>query len=436
MRRYWIISLAIGGAAALAGIGIAQLGGFDAATEKVAALYRSAGWFRDADFLRIHWLEFLIAGLGAPAVALALIECTRPHQRLLVAGYAIGAAGLLSPTLALYGLLWSPFAPMAALALAAAGAALYSTQTETGRRKRFLEESVGSRVSAHLFNSLLEARESPRFDGATREVTTLVCRLLPDTARGRAATAGDLLKIGSLFQRTVSAFLLSRGAYLEETGPECIKASFGMLRDDPDHARRAARTACDLKVRLKGLSKDCESRWALPLRYGIGLATGTMAVGLCGTKDRHQFTGLGGDAAFADRLALANARLKSELLLGPETLLAIRDRFEVRPVEMLYDPDRQTLVEIYELLGSAESLSEDDRKRRDHFWTGVIHLRKKDFGSALEAFSQARLPGAEDAVLARLVDIVQEKLASPADRPSRLVRELTEEGHARFIQHL
>ncbi|HRQ91089.1 MAG TPA: hypothetical protein PLA50_20025, partial [Bacteroidia bacterium] len=155
-----------------------------------------------------------------------------------------------------------------------------------------------------------------------------------------------------------------------------------------------------------------------------------------GTKDRHQFTGLGGDAAFADRLALANARLKSELLLGPETLLAIRDRFEVRPVEMLYDPDRQTLVEIYELLGSAESLSEDDRKRRDHFWTGVIHLRKKDFGSALEAFSQARLPGAEDAVLARLIDIVQEKLASPADRPSRLVRELTEEGHARFIQHL
>ena len=53
---------------------------------------------------------------------------------------------------------------------------------------------------------------------------------------------------------------------------------------------------------------------------------------------------------------------------------------------------------------------------------------------ALEAFSRARIPGGEDGPLSYFVAKAQDRVALPESRPLRLVRELTDEGHARHIE--
>ncbi len=435
MRRYWIISLAIGGCVSSVVLALHLGGVFEPLSERLWQAGVSRGWVPSGEVPRLRHFEIPAIALAGLATAWGIVEVTRPVQKLLVAALSIAAAALLAPAWALHGFRFDSLAPVLAAALAAAGGFLVA-RTEFGKRKRLLEEALGTRVSAGLFAELLEAPADSGLSGERREVTTLVCRLfVPEEFRDRAGPV-DLLKASSLFVRSVSAFLMSRGAYLEEAGPERIRASFGMLRAEEDHAEKACRAALDLRGRLKGLSQECEARWFLPLRCGIGIGSGTMAVGRCGTPGNVVVAGLGGEGDFADRLALANARLGSDLLLGPGTYRLVQKRFEVRPLELLYDPMRRSLSEIYQLLGVAESLDGVELARKEAFWRGVVHLRAGDCEAALAEFGRAKVPGVEDLPLALLVDKAQEGVAPPESRAARLVREFTEEGRARLIQQL
>lgn len=433
MRRYGLISMAIGGGAALVTLALYWGGIFEGASERIWAMVHAGG--ASADALRLRALEIPLLALASPAVAWGVVEATRNWQKALVAGLAVGVLALFAPTLALYGIRFDFLAPVTAALLAALGGFVFG-RTEAGRRKRLLEDALGSRVSTKLFDRLLEGAGGLPIEGETREVTTLVCRLLPSADPKEMPSPADRLKMGSLFLRSVSSFLLSRGAYLESVGPECVRATFGMVGDEAEPAQRACLAALDLRSRLKSLAQECDARWFLALRAGVGLSTGVRTVGLCGSPDRFFLSGMGGDEEFADRLALANARFGSDLLVSAETYRLVSNRFEMRPMELVYDPAKRSLAEIYQLLAATGDSAPEARARRDCFWRGVLHWRAGECVAALEQFSLARVPGVEDLPLDYMVARAQEGVVQPEPRSRRLVRELTEEGSSRLIQRL
>lgn len=432
MRRYWLASLAIGGAAALPALALHIMGVFSGFGDGLKEFYLSRGLAAEGNWMRLSWLEMLLTPLASLTVAWAVVEVTRLPKKLAVGTGALLVVFLLSPTLALHGALLNFAAPLAATLIAFIGALIYS-RTAMGRRKWLLEEALGSRVSSRVFSRLLEAPSEPDFSGNRREVTTLVCCFFSNEGSEPLAPPSDLLKMGSLFQRAISTFLLSRGAYLEEAGPERVKASFGMVGEDGDHAAEACRAALDLRLRLRGLAEEFEHRWFQAPRFGVGIESGHATVGLCGGPVRFFLGTLEGGESFAGRLALANARYGSEVLAGPRVYQRVRGAFEVRPMEMVFDPERQLLHETYELLAPEGTSGDDEKARREAFWKGVILLREKNFEAALEAFSKAGIPGGEDRPLDYFKSQAQDQVALPESRPRRLVRELTEEGHARSM---
>ncbi|PAW60867.1 MAG: hypothetical protein B9S36_07465 [Verrucomicrobiia bacterium Tous-C2TDCM] len=434
MRRYWLISLAIGGGVGLLILSLTLAGGFEPLVARLAALFEARGWSPDEGWTRWRWLEMLTAVAASLGMALAVVEITRPVKKLVAAFSGMLLLMVPSPLFALYGVLFDPFGAISGALLSAIGAVVYS-RTSVGKRKGILEEAVGSRVSVKLFNEMLESPLDPGFQGAVRQVTTLVCYHFPPDPSQTKNTPSETLTMGSLFLRTVSTFLLARGAYLEEAGPERVRVSFGMLRDTDDHAEQACRAGLDLRIRLRGLSQEFESRWFQPLCCGIGLESGETTVGLCGIPGQFFFAGFGGGEDFAGRLACANRRFGSELLIGPEAYRRIRHLFEVRPLEMVYDPVACVLQEIFELLGTVEQFGSEDRMRRDQFWQGVILFREKRTEEALEAFRRARLPGAGDGPLDYFTAKAQEAVNPVESRPHRLIRELTDEGHARLVEN-
>jgi hypothetical protein len=434
MRRYWTFAMTIGGGAALLGLALSSTGVVEPLVKAAGDWYRAHGFLAADAGARFRWAEFAALALVPVGLAFGLIESTKTWEKIVIAAAVLLLSAALSPLLALHGVLFDVVPLLVACVLAILGAAGFA-RTEFGSRKRLLERALGTRVSSRVFFDLLDAEKPPLLEAGSRPVTTVVCRLLP-SVEGEAAGAKDALRRGSWFLRSVTSFLLSRGAYLEEAGPERIRAVFGMLGDEENHAVNACRAACDLRGRLRGLAQEFESRWFQPLHWGVGVNSGTMSIGLCGEPGRYLLAGVGGGADFADRLALANARLASDVLLGPETYRLIRDRFEVRPLDLVYDPLSRQLLEVYQLLAPEAGFPEDERQRRDWFWQGVIHLRQRNGEAALECFSRARVPGAEDPPLALLLARAQEEIASPESRPRRLIREFTDEGRARLLERL
>lgn len=434
MRAYWSIALVIGGVAALVCLPLLLSGSFDAVTSRVEGIYAAWGWITVTPAPRAIWFEILLLVISGVGISFGLVESTQAIERLLLGGLSLGLLLLASPAFALHGILIDPVCPVLAGLLSIVGSLIFA-RTRLGQRKRFLDSALGNRISGDLYRELLQARHLPDLESSHRETATLVCRMFADSDSDSLPPA-DILKIGSHFRRTVITMLLNKRAVINESGPEKVSATFGMITEEENPAALACQAALELKARLRGLGQECETRWFQPLRWGIGIACGDSVVGLCGTQDAPCFSLIGGGAEFADRLALANARLGSDLLIETDTWRRVSDQFEMRPLETLYDPERQSLSEVYQVLAAKGQFSEVEKSSRDHFWKGVIHLRERKLEAALESFSRARPPAGDDPVLERFLTLAQEEASAPESRGSRLIRELTDEGHSRLLQKL
>jgi len=432
MRRYLLTALAIGSAVTLVILILYFAGVFTPMVNWLGNVYVSRGFFGGEALTRIKWLEIPVIVAGALWVAWSVIDVSRPGQKITVALLIASVVFGLSPTFAFYGYLFDPFSSLAAVILAAVASLAYAG-TERGMRKRVLEDVLGTRVSSRTFDELLEAPAHPDFRGANREVSVVTCRLLNHEELQESLEPPELMKMCNLFIRSASSFLMSKGAYLDESNPELVRVFFGMLGTTPDHAAQACGAALELRSRLRNLSLECESRWFQSLRCGVGISSGSMTVGVYGSPAHFFFSGIGSEIDYSRRIAHANHRYGSDLLIGPETYRLIHEAFEVRPMEMFYDPGSNIMTEIYQLLAKKDNYSDEERARRDLFWQGIIYLREKNYEAALDHFSRSRLPGSEDEPVAYYIGKSQEGVAAPETTGGRLTRELTEKGHARLI---
>lgn len=435
MRRYLLTSLTIGGSVALVVLGIYLAGGFDPMQIWLRDAYRSWKLFGSGtvgSVGSVGWLEMIALTSASLGIAWGVVDVSRLSQKVLVIVSITLVTVALSPTLALYGFFFDPIAPLTASLLSAAAALVYS-RTEKGGRKRILEEVLGARVSQGVFDELLEAPSLPEFQGMVREASILTCRFLNHADLQEKLDPAELLKMSNLFIRTASTFLISKGGYLDESGPELIRASFGVFGRGVNHAEEACRAALELRARLRNLSQECETRWFQPLQFGVGISSGPLTVGVYGPPQHFFFSGAGTEMEFSRRLALANERYGSDLLIGPSTYRLVQGNVEVRPMELFYDPVSNSMTEIYQLLTRKEAFTDEDRIRRDLFWQGMILMRERNFEGALDCFSRSRLPGSDDPPVAYYIGRAQEGVAAPESRMARLTREFTEEGHARLI---
>ena len=146
MQRYVFTSLSIGIGAALVIIIAISLGVFSAVATWLENLYLSRGILKVSSVERYRWLEMLVVLAVSVGLAWSVIDVSQVAQKILVVGCAILLVLGLSPTMAMYGVLFEPFSSLGAGLLAAAGGFVFAS-TERGMRKRVLEDVLGLRVS-------------------------------------------------------------------------------------------------------------------------------------------------------------------------------------------------------------------------------------------------------------------------------------------------
>ncbi len=432
MRRYVLTSLVISALVIIVVLVLYFLKAFDPLANWLNGLYSSRGFFQGETVSRLVWFEIAAIVLGALGVAWCVIDSSQMMQKVLVFFCSALVLFGLSPTCALYGQLFEPFSSITAILLAAIAGFVYSG-TEKGMRKRVLENVLGPRISHSTFNELMDAPDPPDFSGEVRNVTVLTCRIFNHSDLREKLDSRELIKMSNLFLRSTSNFLMSHGAYLDESGPELVRVYFGMLREGDDHAERACRAALELRNRLKSLNQECETRWFQTFDYGVGLSSGKMTVGVYGSKQHFFYSGIGNQVDFSRRLAHANERYHSDVLISAKTYQVVKDLVELRPMEMFYDPDSGIMTEIYQLLAMKGDFSEEDQRRRDLFWQGMILYREKKYEEALDHFSGSQVPGVEDGPTKFFIGQSQEGLADPDSVGADAHSELTDEGHARLI---
>ena len=345
--------------------------------------------FSELALAPLPWLQYLVFSLVAFGVTWVVIDIPRTSHRILFSIFVMAVIAGLSPTCAVYSILFEPISGMVATLLSL-GLGLVYTGSEWGRRKHLLRRVFGGRISRSNMARLVNQADAPDLSGEQYEVVILTVRLFEHRELSENLDGHQLVELSNQFLQASSEFLCGKGAYLDESAPECVRAFFGIPVGSANLNRQACKAAIELRQRLTNFAVEAESKWSVQVRFGIALCSGEVSAGLFGGHHEKRYSAVGGGVALSRRLADTNPAYDTRLLVDDTTYLAGAELFEFRPIGRFQLPGSDVVTEYYELLGASDEVPNAVMESRDHFWKGVIQLRDKKGEEAYACFQQAR----------------------------------------------
>lgn len=341
------------------------------------------------------WTAILVFAFG---IAWVWVAVTHSVLKTILSVASIALLCTWAPVLALYGKFFSPVIPVFAV-LCSSGLAFAWGKTRQGQRNQIFERLLGLRLPQAALKSIMASDASPDFPGRVVNASVLVIAVQNHAELMELLPPESYTAITNLYLKTASDYLVDSGAYLDECNGECIRVVFGAPLGDDRHAVRACRAAVDLAVRLDELNKECDTRWQRRLDVRMGLDTGDIIAGVFGGGRLGSYSVAGPAVDFARRLCAASSIYGARILIGPDAYTPASESVEVRPIEILKVAEKRRRVEIYEILAPKHSLSSERERSRDHFWTGVLHYRERQWDKAVDEFTKARITGLPDEAL-------------------------------------
>jgi adenylate cyclase len=96
-------------------------------------------------------------------------------------------------------------------------------------------------------------------------------------------------------------------------------AFWGVPERTPEHPELALRAALDMRRKIAELNETRVVRDLVPIRIGVGVHTGTVAAGMLGGADQHEYTVIGDAVNVASRIEGLTKRLGVDLLISQTT---------------------------------------------------------------------------------------------------------------------
>jgi class 3 adenylate cyclase len=408
MNRNHAAAMFIGVFVCIPLLALYHFGYFQSTTEWFAALYARGFILPQGGLKQLVWLQYgyytVMAFVGA-WVCIDMLSQWRRFAFLLGGTFLTATFGCI---MAMSGILFEPVSSLLALWLAGiAGIAIGGSVN--GYRRHVMRDYFVGRLSTPAFEELAD-QNNPAKMTERREITVLTCRLVNHVEIATSVEPKFFEEQATYFQRSITEFLISRGAYLDDCDARQVRVFFGFPLTDEHHALHAVQVAAVLRTHLVALGRDMEKRFGKKAQFGVAFSSGPAVCGLYGVHHFERFSAVGDLIDFATRLCNLNSEYGSKVLLSARTYALVKDTAEVRPMEMVSVSGSNQMSEVYELLGEKGTLSEQDIRARDAFWQGVVQYRKGDLKQALESFKSATIEDREDAPLKYFIERVESAL--------------------------
>ncbi|MDI1315608.1 adenylate/guanylate cyclase domain-containing protein [Prosthecobacter sp.] len=404
MNRNHVAAMFIGVLVCIPLLALYQFGFFKSTADWFAVLFGRAFILPAGGLKRVILLQYGYYTVMAFVSAWVCIEMPSQWRRF---AFLLGGTFLtvtFACIMAMSGVLFEPISGSLALWFAGiAGIAVGGSVN--GYRCHVMRGYFVGRLSTRQFEELVD-QNNPAKMTERREITVLTCRVLNHGELASGIEAPQFEELATHFQRSISEFLIARGAYLDDCNARQVRVFFGFPLTDEDHARHAVQVAAVLRTHLATLTREIEQRFGKKAQIGVAFSTGPAVCGLFGVSHFESFSAVGDVIDFATQLCALNVEYGSKVLLSARTYALAKDNAEVRPMEMVSTVGSSQMSEVYELLAEKGALPEPDMRARDAFWQGVVQYRKGNLKQAQESFSSAAMEGREDAPLKYFMDRV------------------------------
>ncbi|MGD8562953.1 MAG: adenylate/guanylate cyclase domain-containing protein [Desulfarculaceae bacterium] len=308
-----------------------------------------------------------------------------------------GAAVALSVTAALLGaahLLFSRLIYIPVLALTLPVLAVYLASPflhywRAWREKAFIRQAFSSYLAPAVVKKILSHPEGLKLGGESMEATILFADLAGFTSISEKMSPQDLVEMTNRFLGGLSAIIRDGGGMVDKYIGDAVMALWGVPLPQPDHARRACAAALHMQKAMEQLTQQEKRLTGVDLAVRIGISSGRVVAGNVGGDRSFNYTALGSEVNLASRLEGLNKVYGTFILISQNTAGLLGAEFELRPLDRVRVKGQQKPLEIYELQGFADSISQMVRKANQAYAKGLKLYRNNDFALAEDAFSQA-----------------------------------------------
>jgi adenylate cyclase len=302
--------------------------------------------------------------------------------------------------------------PSLVVVLAAGAGLLYRVVAERAEQ-RLLRDVMARYLSPAVTRWVLREPERLNLGGETRVMTVLFSDLRDFTTLSHRLDPQTLVALLNEYTGAMTEIVFRHDGVLDKYIGDAIMAFWGAPMDQPDHARRACRTALDMLERLAELRAGWVRRGLPALDLGIGINTGPMVVGNMGSRVRVDYTVLGDAVNVASRLEGLSKEYGTRLVVGEATRLAAGEAFAYRFLDVVAVKGRAEPLRVYELLGPAAGLDEPARARLARYQAAMDLYRGRRWGQARDAFAALSAEAPDDGPSALYVRRSEALLTEP-----------------------
>jgi len=303
------------------------------------------------------------------------------------------------------------FYPLLAVVLSYVGVSIQRLLAEERERLR-IRKAFESYVAPAIVHEMLKHPEQLRLGGERREITILFADIRGFTAMSERLDPESLVRLLQDFLNPMSNIIINQGGTIDKYMGDAVMALFGAPLVQPEHPRLACRAALEMVATLEALNLKWQAQERPPLKIGVGINTGPVAVGNMGSERLFDYTAIGDNVNLASRLEGLNKYYGTSILISQSTAALLGGAFILREVDRVRVKGKAQAIGFFEVLGEGEAPPELARFL-ETYHRGLALYRERNWPESLAAFTGALELHPEDGDTRRYLEQVQKYIESP-----------------------
>ncbi|MBD1913446.1 adenylate/guanylate cyclase domain-containing protein [Leptolyngbya sp. FACHB-16] len=261
---------------------------------------------------------------------------------------------------------WVPTVAPAIAALLSAGLVVTNRAQQAHQQQKMVMTLLGQNTSPEIANALWQSRdrllESGKLPGKRLVATMLFTDIRGFSHISEQMAPEALLEWLNEYLEAMTEEIQRHQGIINKFTGDGLLAVFGVPmprleeREVDEDAYRAVSCALAMAKRLRLLNKGWEERGFSAVEMRVGIFTGPVVVGSLGGRDRMEYGVIGDSVNIASRLESCAKERQVDpcrILIAEETLVHIKEHFEVESWGPMSLHGKQQQINIYRVLGYA-----------------------------------------------------------------------------------
>lgn len=266
------------------------------------------------------------------------------------------------------------------------------------REKRRIRGLFSSYVSPAVVEEMVAHQEEPKLGGDEIYITAFFSDIESFATISEQLPAEQLVKLLNEYLSAMTNILTEHDGTLDKYIGDAIVAFFGAPVPQEDHAYKACVVSQLMQQKLTELQSKWENddeQWpelVQHMRARIGINTGTIVTGNMGSESRFNYTMMGDDVNLASRCETGSKQYGIYTMVTAATKEEAQqygDRCVFRLIDRIVVKGRTQPVDVYEIMGLRDHLSEQQFECKEHFEKGIEAYRNRQWDAAHQFFERS-----------------------------------------------